>query len=101
MKLEIGTETTFELGTVATTLVGTDDGTFDQAITTTDGLETSEKTKLDATFDTKDTGTTTGLETPVGRTNVYDGETGEAYGVSKAALGGALHLETADFETTA
>jgi hypothetical protein len=81
-KLETGTEITFVLGTVATTLFGTEEGTFVQATTTTDGLEATEKTKVDGTFETKLIGTNTGLETPVGKTNVSDGETGDAYGVS-------------------
>jgi hypothetical protein len=82
MKLETGTEITFELGNVTKALFGTLDGTFDQATTTIDGDELTVKTTLDGTFDTNDTGTKTGLETPVGKTNVSAGETGEAYGVS-------------------
>jgi hypothetical protein len=40
--------------------VGTEDGTLDQAITTTDGLEETVKTTELATFETQETGTTTG-----------------------------------------
>jgi len=92
---------TAELGTETMTLLGTESGTFDQAMTTADGLEGTVATTDDGKFEAQLTGTTTGelqvegIETEFG-TNTTD-ETGK---LTTAELGTeAMTLVGTEFGT--
>jgi hypothetical protein len=91
-----------EVGTETITLDGTESGTFVHATNTIDGDETDTTSYELGNDETNDNGTATGDDHVDGKaTQKVPSGVNVLTAVTYAAVGGALHLSTAEAEITA